>query len=359
MRSSALKCSSNNTYIQLSVLVQFRLDSAVVYRVTLSHTQCSTYGVDMKTEEFNLKFNTLIDDVKGIKQSVTKIDELVEGFVKLKAENKVLQKRIADLEEENDVNTKRLQEIEQYSRRNNLIITGIPKEPNENLRTKVTKLAEKLNVNVYEQDICTVHRLSNRGEAPAIVVKMNNRDKKNQIVKEGRRKQLKCRDIGYNSDERIYCSEHLTKENNDLLQAAKERLKATGFVKFVWPCEGRILVREDENARIIRIEDMNHLQEIEHSFREIDFQLGTGEESEGKEEETSGNEEEDQVETIGASQSETQKSQKVKKKRKSGRYGNSSQEKHGPRNQQAPITSYMTRRQQPNKSTKKNQPNGR
>lgn len=297
----------------------------------------------MNTEDFIDKFNALIDDVKGIKQSVKKIDELVDGFKGLQKENEVLKKRIVELEKEKEDNARRLQEIEQYSRRNNLIITGIPKEPNENLRAKIIKLAEKLNVKVYEYDICTTHRLSNKGDAPAVIVKMNNRDKKNQIIKEGRKNQPKCRDIGYNSEERIYCSEHLTKETNDLLWAAKEKLKATGFVKFVWPSEGHILTRVDENSRVIKIENMKHLQEITETFQQQTESEEGGEEKE----ERNGNEEVEEGVCRVSTQNQTQK---IKKKNgKKCKTGNSSQEDHSQRNQQTPITSYMTRNKQPYK----------
>lgn len=52
------------------------------------------------------EFNTLMEDVKGIKQSVNKIDKLVDGFKKLKQENTTLKKRIKTLEEENGAVTR-------------------------------------------------------------------------------------------------------------------------------------------------------------------------------------------------------------------------------------------------------------
>lgn len=66
----------------------------------------------------------------------------------------------------------------------------------------------------------------------------------------------------------MFFSEHLTKETNDLLMAAKEKLKEIGLVKFVWPSEGHILIRKDERARVMRIEDMRHLQEIKELYIE-------------------------------------------------------------------------------------------
>ena len=144
----------------------------------------------MLPEDFNEKFEALIEDVKVIKNQVTKIDELAEGVAKLQAKTEELRAPISTLEEEKFEINVRLNEQEQYSRRDNLIISGIPKEPNENVRSTVTKIAEKLGVKLHEYDVCTAHRLSNKGEAPAIVAKMNNHDKKNSLILEGKKKVL-------------------------------------------------------------------------------------------------------------------------------------------------------------------------
>ena len=162
-----------------------------------------------------------------------------------------MKKRIVILEEERG----RLNESEQYSRRENLIITGVPRDPKENLRTTVSKI---LNVEIYKYDICTTHPLSNKGDAPAIVVRMNNRYKKNSLIKEGRKeirkRELTSRVLSWRTDERIFIRDSLTEETSKLLSTAKERLRDTGFVKFVWPSEGHILMREDERAEGQHIE---------------------------------------------------------------------------------------------------------
>ena len=220
----------------------------------------------MNKDEFAEKFSALVDDVKEIKRRTEKIDDLATGFGDLKRENESLRERIKKLEEEKYETQKRMNVGEQYSRRNNVIITGFPKDSKEDLREKMTKLAEKLGVKLFEYDICTVHRLSNNGESPAIVMKMNNRDKKTQMMKEARKRKLKASDFRYSSSEDIFLSEHLTKENNELLIAAKEKLKMSGFVKFVWPCDGQVLIREHEGARIIKIEDFSHLLEITDAY---------------------------------------------------------------------------------------------
>jgi hypothetical protein len=277
--------------------------------------------------DFNEKFNRLIEDVQGIKENVKEtkgtLKEMVEGMKKLKEENILLKKKIAKLEEEKDATIRRLNEAEQYSRKNNVIITGLPREPRENLREKVTKVAEKLNVKLYEYDICAAHRLSNKGEAPAVIIKMNNREKKTQMIRESKKREIKTRDVGYATNDRIFLSEHLTKETTELLQATKEKLKEPGFVKFVWPSEGHILIRENEGSRIERIQDMEHLHEIENAFR--------GDKGEDEESDSNGEEPEGTVNQNAAAPTSTGSKEEETTKKKTNRTSK----------QQTPITRYM------------------
>lgn len=151
--------------------------------------------------DFNATFNQFIQDVYGIKKKVEEIKgtltEMVDGMSKLNEEYILLKKKIAKLENEKYATIRRLDEAEQESRKNNSIITGLPREPGENVREKVTRVAEKLNVKLYEYDICAVHRLSNKGEAPVIIIKMK---EKTQMIKEGKKREVEARDVGYKTE---------------------------------------------------------------------------------------------------------------------------------------------------------------
>jgi len=129
---------------------------------------------------------------------------------------------------------------------------------------------------------------------PAIVVRLNNRDKKSRIIKEGRRKELTAGDLGRRSNARIFVSDHLTRETSEFLAATKEKLRNAGFVKFVWPSDGHVLVREYERGKVIKIEDGKHLLEIENAFqRESETHSIDGEGEEVIDGESTGNKEEE------------------------------------------------------------------
>ncbi len=56
-------------------------------------------------------------------------------------------------------------------------MSGLPIIEREDLKMMVRKLTEKMEIKIYVTDICAIHRLPNRGDAPAtIAAQFNNRD---------------------------------------------------------------------------------------------------------------------------------------------------------------------------------------
>eukprot|EP00745_Piridium_sociabile_P044228 TRINITY_DN92305_c0_g1_i2.p1 TRINITY_DN92305_c0_g1~~TRINITY_DN92305_c0_g1_i2.p1 ORF type:complete len:311 (-),score=57.34 TRINITY_DN92305_c0_g1_i2:195-1127(-) len=82
-----------------------------------------------------------------------------------------LRKEIGDLKEiierkdsEIILLTDRVDELEQYGRRNNMRVTGIPETEGESTDTLVTKLAEKMGVDVTEDMLDRTHRVGRKPE---------------------------------------------------------------------------------------------------------------------------------------------------------------------------------------------------
>ncbi len=95
----------------------------------------------------------------------------------LQQESEVLSQRIESLEKENEWLHTRTEGIEAHTRKNNIVLSGLPVTEREDLRMVVKKLAEKMEIKINETDICAIHRLPSRGGAPAkIVTQFNNRD---------------------------------------------------------------------------------------------------------------------------------------------------------------------------------------
>ncbi len=116
---------------------------------------------------------------------------------------------------------------QQYSRKANIIISGIPKLEAEDIHDVVHKLADKLKVPYNWQDIVTVHRLpAKKSNILPIIVRFVNYDSKSIWLKALKKEKLNGDALGLAPSTSIICDEHLTKRNNQLLKAAKDLKKA-------------------------------------------------------------------------------------------------------------------------------------
>ena len=141
----------------------------------------------------------------------------------------------------------------------------------EDTNNIVIKVAEKVGVQIVEENISVSHRLpiskSYKGqgrttEMAPIIVKFVRHDIKEKFYRA--RKQLKdltIRDIGYSATNRIFVSESLTqRKKKELFRKPLYAKKDKGF-KFIWT-SGKIL-RKDENSDAIQVSNNDVLQKIQ------------------------------------------------------------------------------------------------
>ncbi len=94
---------------------------------------------------------------------------------------------------------------------------------------------------------------------PAIIVKMNNRDKKNQLVKACKIRRIKGADIGLNPSLPIFIKEQLTKNTKEILNRAYQ-LKEESVHTFVWCRYGNVFVKEGSTSKTYKITNIRQLQ---------------------------------------------------------------------------------------------------
>eukprot|EP00794_Sanderia_malayensis_P008430 gene8430-biopygen6746 len=99
----------------------------------------------------------------------------------LKNENEQLLKRVRDFENKDQLRVKAIDDLEQYGRREMLEFGGIPRQKEENCEDIVTKIAEKLHVDLVPSDIEACHRISPKENA-AIIAKFNSRKIKEALM---------------------------------------------------------------------------------------------------------------------------------------------------------------------------------
>ncbi len=206
-------------------------------------------------EDFQENFKKLIEDVAYIRKA---IDESTTKINQLEQDNKILHEEVEELAMENYMLKNRIADMEQYSRKNNMIIRGIPKAAGEDLRMIVKKLATKLDMNISDFEIDTLHRLPSKNAIPAIIVKFTSRDTKNNFIRSAKKKKLAGCDIGFASVTPIYCDEQITTHTREILQKALE-IKRENVVQYVWVRDGNVFVREKEGELAYKITCLEQL----------------------------------------------------------------------------------------------------
>ena len=217
-------------------------------------------------EELGSKLDTLLREVQAIKTDTEELKKMKVLMEKLE----LLPQRIDNIEEEQLEISEELAECreelsklkasqkirDQYDRKDNLLISGItpPEEDEgdgeENLREIILNLAATLEVPLTDQDIKIAHRMPTKFDKTLIIAKLNNREKKVQLIRASKRKQLKYGDMKWEPEEQpIYCDDHLTKDSIKLLVKAKE-LKKDGQLKYVWVHDCSILFKVVEKGPI-------------------------------------------------------------------------------------------------------------
>ncbi len=96
-------------------------------------------------------------------------------------DNKALKLRVSQLEEKID-------DLENYSRRNNIVIYGVPGDKEETPIEKALEICKVVGVEVEENDIDTAHHLRTRKEGQELpfIIKLVNRYKKEEIMRKTR-----------------------------------------------------------------------------------------------------------------------------------------------------------------------------
>ncbi|CAH2062393.1 unnamed protein product, partial [Iphiclides podalirius] len=131
--------------------------------------------------------------------------------------------RIRTLEDES-------QRQQQWTRLQNVEITGIPESKAEDTVQVMLKLSQYVGAPIQQSEIEFAHRVQPRRAVSAayarpIIVRLRQRRTKDRIIAACRKhRTLNAKDLGMdNETTRIFVSEHLTKENKILLNLCKKK----------------------------------------------------------------------------------------------------------------------------------------
>lgn len=204
-------------------------------------------------------FETLLS--RAVSQISSEFLVVKEKIASLEQENLSLKDRTTALERENAdlrgqiITTQgRTDDLEQYSRRNNVIITGVPEIERENRYDTANRIMSALTYELKLIDIDDCHRIHPRkntqGPRP-FVIKFVNRHMKRDFLAHCRRIRPTAELFGGSKGKPVYAGDHLTPKTTTLKNYARDKL--TGF-SYKVSTEDCIVVawRESERKIFIR-----------------------------------------------------------------------------------------------------------
>lgn len=168
-------------------------------------------------EDIKTSINSLIEEVTAVRVQQKQLLELLEEVKQLRLQNVEKDRRIVELE-------RRVDEMEQFSRMNDVVITGIKIKPRsyaravaadssdpseQETRSVEQQVASYLQSKGIEMDLEHIeacHSLPTRNERPPVVImRFVNRKNKMALLKQGRK--LK--------GTYVFMNDHLTRKNAD------------------------------------------------------------------------------------------------------------------------------------------------
>lgn len=194
--------------------------------------------------------NSVVDGVlKGLHDKMSSLESANSSLLQ---ENTALSKRVAVLE-------KQVEQSEQYSRRNNVRISGLVEDTaaSENTDDIIIKMAADIGSDIQLADVDRSHRVGDPKKARVrpreIIIKFATYRSRQNFY----RRRTNLKDKGYQG---VFVNEDLTKCRSNLLFEARQLYKS-GQLKGAWSADGNILVK-DNSDKIQRVSDVSDLDKF-------------------------------------------------------------------------------------------------
>lgn len=220
-------------------------------------------------EEIKKSLDFLSEEISTVSKQQKTIIDLMSEIKELKKQNEEKDKRIASLE-------CRVADMEQYSRMNDIVVSGLETRPRsyaravtttgsgelidpdmDSVEQQVTAFFHSKGLSISKTDIEACHPLprKNKNDKPAIIIRFTNRKNKNALLRQG--KKLRGTDV--------YVNEHLTKKNADIARKARF-LRKQRKIQSTWTTNCKVFIKlngSPEEAKVLSvrfIEELNKYQ---------------------------------------------------------------------------------------------------
>lgn len=196
--------------------------------------------------------NVIMDEIKKT------LSEVQSENQALKASNQALSREVEGLRE-------RLRSLEQYTRVNNVEISGVPETKGEHIMDLLVDVGAALGVGVKETDVAAAHRVPSfrKDRDPSVIVQFTTRMMKEQwIAKFRQKKSLTARDINQRFPvQRVFINDHLSPENKQFLSKLKQKGRELNY-KFIWCRDGKFFARKAEGQPVKKISSYEDMEKL-------------------------------------------------------------------------------------------------
>ena len=219
-------------------------------------------------EEMKNSLNFLTEEVSKLSKKQDILAEMVNELKNLKVAVIERDQKIADME-------KRLNDLEQYSRMEDIIISGLNIKPRsyakaaaasrsdgedaapedqQSLEEQLITFFKTKKIDVDPNSIAACHTLPTKVPTakPPVIVRFVNRKHKDDLLRQG--KKLKGSDV--------YVNEHLTKRNGDIARAARA-LRKQKKIQSTWTRSCKVMIKLNgetpEDAKVFTVRDVKEL----------------------------------------------------------------------------------------------------
>lgn len=224
----------------------------------LNEISADIKGIQVKQNEFTTSLNFYGDKIDDFEKKLKAFESVLSKIDKVST-------AVADLKNENIELKKEIDALHQVSRQDEVEITGVPEQKNEDIMKTIVTISQKINFPIELADINFCSRVQTRivNKPKPIIVKLTSRYKKNELTAAARKyKNLKACDVGFsNSNNIIYVNDHLTLTNKKLYYDARNFCKINGYA-FCWTQDCKILIRKNTTSKICHISNESDLLKL-------------------------------------------------------------------------------------------------
>ena len=225
----------------------------------------------VKKEEFEQAIDGLKKEIACLKSVMIEMKNDVIDV--LKTENADLKNQVNELMTKVEQQDVLMNKIDQYSRRNNLVIDGIPSSvTNQALESKVVDIMSKVDIKFSQSDIESCHRL---GKSSKTILRFVNRKSCSMII--SKKKELSnlnhdsLQQLGFSNQTKLYVRPNLTPFDEKIAYYCRE-LKRNKLIGKTWFYSGSNFIK-NENTPENESTEINHLKHLVRLFSTFNFKF--------------------------------------------------------------------------------------